>query len=53
MKFEPPYFKSRSAEQVDLFMELTQEQKEFFMSLLPSWYFTVEELVEAVKALSD
>ena len=53
MKFEPPYFKTRSAEQVDLFMGLTQDQKEFFMSLLPNWYFSVEELVEAVKALSD
>lgn len=53
MNLKPPYFKSRAAEQVDLFMDLSQEQKEFFMSLLPNWYFSVEELVEAVKALCD
>jgi hypothetical protein len=53
VKFEPPYFQSRAQEQVSLFMGLTQDQKEFFMSLLPNWYFSVEELVEAVKSLSD
>jgi hypothetical protein len=41
------------ARQVDLFLELSRDQQEFFMSLLPNWYFSVEELIEAVKALSD
>jgi hypothetical protein len=41
------------ARQVDRFMTLSRDQQEMFMSLLPNWYFTVDELIEAVKSLSD
>lgn len=42
-----------SAEQVDRFLELSRDQQEFFMSLLPSWHFAVTELIEATIALCD
>jgi len=38
---------------VDAFLAMSREQQELFMSLLPNWYFPVEELLDAVKALSD
>lgn len=44
-------FRSRTAEQVDLFLALSQSQKEMFMALLPSWFGSVEELIEAAKLL--
>jgi hypothetical protein len=44
-------FRSRAAEQVDLFQALSQSQKETFMALLPNWFGTVEELIEAAKLL--
>jgi len=50
----PPKFnvQSRASKQVALFQELTDDQKEFFMALLPNWYFSVEELIEATKLLA-
>ena len=44
-------YRSRAAQQVDLFLELSQSQRELFMALLPNWYGTVEELIEAAKML--
>lgn len=38
---------------VDQFMALTRDQQEFFMSLLPNWHFTIDELLEATVALCD
>lgn len=48
----PPFVKSRAATQVDAFLELTQEQRETFMILLPEWVGTVEDLIQAVRFLS-
>jgi len=44
-------FRSPAAEQVDLFLALTQTQKETFMVLLPKWFGSVEELIETAKLL--
>lgn len=44
-------FRSRAAQQVDMFLALTQAQKETFMALLPNWFGSVEELIEAAKLL--
>lgn len=44
-------FRSRAAKQVDLFQALSQSQKETFMALLPNWFGSVEELIEAAKLL--
>lgn len=44
-------FRCRAAQQVDLFQVLSQAQKETFMALLPNWFGSVEELIEAAKLL--
>ena len=44
-------FRSRASKQVDLFQTLSQTQKETFMALLPNWFGSVEELIEAAKLL--
>ena len=41
----PPFTKSRAAKQVEAFMDMTQEQRETFMLLLPEWMGSVEELI--------
>jgi hypothetical protein len=41
------------ARQVDRFMTLSRDQQEFFMSLLPNWHFSVDELIEATICLCD
>jgi len=48
----PPYVKSRAARQVDLFLALTQDQRETFMLLLPEWVGSVEDLINAAIHLS-
>ena len=41
------------ARAVDRFLALSRDQQEFFMGLLPNWYFGVDELIDATIALSD
>lgn len=48
----PPFVKSRAATQVDAFLELSQEQRETFMILLPEWVGSVEDLIQAARFLS-
>ena len=48
----PPFVRSRASLQVEAFLELSQEQRETFMVLLPEWVGTVEDLIQAVKFLT-
>lgn len=43
--------KSNAVKQVELFLDLTEEQQETFMTLLPGWQGTVEELIIAATFL--
>jgi hypothetical protein len=43
--------KRNAAYQVHLFKQLTDEQQETFMGLLPGWYGTIEDLIEVSRAL--
>jgi hypothetical protein len=46
-------YAARGAALVAAFQAMTADQKEFFMLMLPNWYFSVEELMETAKLLSD
>lgn len=48
----PPFVKSRAAKQVDAFLAMTQDQREIFLSLLPEWTESLDDLAFAVKELS-
>jgi hypothetical protein len=41
------------AQQVDRFLGIPRDQQEMFMSLLPHWYGSIDELFDAVKSLND
>lgn len=52
-KYDTPLFvKSRAAKQVDSFLVMTQDQQETFMMLLPEWFGSVEDLINAAIHLS-
>ena len=48
-----PRNRSVPARQVARFLSLTPDQQEFFMSLLPNWHFSVDELLEATVLLAE
>jgi len=48
----PPFVKSIAAKQVASFLDLSQDQQETFMLLLPDWVGSVEDLIGAAIHLS-
>jgi hypothetical protein len=42
---------NKAQRQALLFLQLTEEQQEAFMSLVPEWFGTLDELFEAVVIL--